>query len=74
MHPAGSPRKDSFAYLPCLRPAEAAGAQHPGPRAQSRWWASSKGIVDPGGDYPQQVSPMPVYNVFGCDKSLDLPG
>jgi len=38
-------RKDGFTFLSSLRPAEAAGAHRPGPRAPSRWWPSGKFII-----------------------------
>jgi len=77
MHPAGSEGEMVLSSLPGFLPAEAAGAHPPGPRAPSRLWPSNKSIMDWPGDYPQQVSPMFVYNItprselltyfpFGC--------
>jgi len=57
-------RKYAFIFWAGLRPAEAAGAHHPGSRATSWWWPSGKGIMDQPRDYPQRVSPMSVYNIF----------
>src|SRR5512136_443271 len=58
-------------YLPALfRPAKAAGAHPPGPRPTLRWWAGRRSSMDRPGDYPQQVSPMSVYNITVAAPSL----
>jgi hypothetical protein len=64
MHPAGSHGKMVFSTCPvCARPRLSA-LTTLAPRAQSRGWPSSKGIVDQRGDYPEEVSPMSVYNIL----------
>ena len=56
MHPA-SCGGNTLHLLDCFRPAEAAGAHRPGPRAPSRWPPSSKDIINVPKEYLSELFP-----------------
>ena len=64
-------RKDGFIFLPCFRPAEAAGAHPPKPRSTSGWVAMGKKHYGLARGLPHQVSPMSVYNLIKSFIPLD---